>query len=140
MNRASRVLTLSLLVNLLLLGFIVGHTVRYSWKDPVHSLQEFTASLPAEKQKLLAEEMEKFSESMDKLGNEINEQRKGAENLLLSQPFDRQAYLTQMQHIYDLKKQIAVNWSEMTADIAQQCTPPERETLVQMIRRHKPGK
>jgi|GEM_PF-4427367 len=139
MSRTSKFFTFSLIINLLLVGVIVGHHFKHVWQVESHSLQDFVGTLPSDTQKTLEPIMVKFSADMDNLNRQAMEQRKEAGRLLQAQPFDRNAYLTQMQHIYDLKKQISTLWAETLADIAEKLSPENREDLADFVAHHHPN-
>lgn len=130
------ILIISVLFNLLLAGVILGHAGRYYFKDGRNSqYKELVAKLPADKQKIYQDAINKAQEDSAELHEKFDEARKQAGNLLRAEKFDRDAYLAQIKTMHDLRGQIMQKIANAVADIAGQFTPQERAILADIFRK-----
>jgi len=81
--------------------------------------------------------MQRAEQDTGELREQLSDAYKKAANLLKIEPFDKKAYLTQMQEIHRLRGQIMQRMAEAIAALAEQSTPEEKMTLADMLR-HPP--
>jgi uncharacterized membrane protein len=141
MNRTLKLTTaISLLLNALLVGGILGHTWRGDKGPPPwhHSAQAVSASLPADKRQILEKAMHQLDTEDEGFRDQLAAARAEATKLLQAEPFDKEAYLAQMQHIHEIHGQLMQHMAKAIADTAQQFTPEERVGLADMFRAPPP--
>ena len=100
-------ITVSVLLNLLMAGVIIGDAGRYVMKSHVHrTLQEMAAMLPEDKREHFEDVMGRAEQDTGELRQQLSDARKKATNLLKAEPFDKGAYLVEMQEVQQMRGQI----------------------------------
>ena len=130
-------IALSVLMNLALVGVIVGHVGQH-FMEPPHkhrTWQEIAQQLPEDKRKHFEETMQTVEQDTGELRQQLSDARKKAATLLNADPFDKAAYIAQMQQIRQLYGQIQQRTVEALAGLAEQSTPEERQIFADMLRR-----
>jgi len=129
-------IAISVLLNLLLAGIVVGDVGRYFVGSRKHyTMQEIAMALPTDKRERFEDTMEHAEQDTGELRQQLSDKRKKAISLLKAEPFDKAAYLAQMQEIHQLHGQIMQRMVEAVAGLAEQSTPEERATIADMLRR-----
>ncbi len=122
----------SVLLNILMAGVIFGNIGKYFLNKHKIS-QEIVNSLPDDKRKLFKETMNSAEKATGELHEELDNARKEAANLLKAEPFDKEAYLSQVQHISELRGQVMQKMSQSVAALAEQFTQEERSILAETL-------
>jgi len=124
---------------LLLLGIVLGHVwvgVSAHWHDVTDNLAQ---NLPPEKQQIFTTAMQHMKQNTDNLCKQIVASRDVAAKLLITEPFDRSAYLAQTKYIRGLRAQMLEQRATTIADLGAQFNAAERSVLVDLIYRlHSP--
>jgi len=126
-------LAVSLLLNLLLGGVILGHASHRFMRDHRQHAAESVATLPAEKRQLFEAAMQRVEQESGDLHEQISDARKEAASLLKAEPFNKAGYLAQIQHIHELRGQMMMHTAEAVAELATRFTPEERAVLATML-------
>lgn len=124
----------SILLNLLLIGIFFGYGSSVFMRQDRFS-QEIAKKLPADKYKLYQEAMERRKDANHALREKLGEARKRSVNLLKAEPFNRQAYLAEMQNMQSLRGELMGQMAKSVADLAEKFTPEERAILADTFRR-----
>ncbi|MBI3631113.1 MAG: periplasmic heavy metal sensor [Candidatus Sungbacteria bacterium] len=137
--RIGTVLAISIVLNLLLAGALMGH-VSYHYIAPkqLHAanafdLQSHLAKLPGDKQALYTNIMGQAKKHMDDERAAIDAMKKQALDILKTEPFNEAAYLQQTQTIYERLKQMKLHVAQSVADLSKQLTAEERAVLADII-------
>ena len=126
----------SVLLNLLLLGVVLGHESLFFMQRPMHqSLHEMAMALPEDKREHFEDTIRRMQQDTGDLQEQLTDGRKKAANLLKADPFDRDAYLAQMQRLHEVKGKIMQHMAETLAELSAQYSPDERAILADMFRR-----
>lgn len=124
----------SVLLNILMAGVIFGNIGRHFFR--VHeriTAQELAEELPQNKRKLFEETMRSTETETGEWHQQLSDARKQAANILKAEPFDANAYLTQMQKIQDVRNQIMQKTAQSIATLAAKFTQEERATLSEIL-------
>ena len=123
-------IAISVLLNLLLTGIIVGDIGRYFvGQNKRVTLQDVTAGLPADKRERFKDIISHGDQNLGALRQQLSDARKKAAAILKTEPFNKAAYLAQIQEIQQLKGQIATCMTEAVVGMAGQATPQERASM-----------
>ena len=139
MNRSIKAfITFSVLLNLLLVGLFIGHMGRpmIGLQDR-YTVQEIAMALPEGKRQSFQSAMDKAEQDTGELRQQLIDARNRVASILRADPFDKAAYLQQMQLIHTLHGQVMEHMIEVVAQEAEQSTPQERAILADMLR-HPP--
>lgn len=129
----------SVLLNLLLVGVIIGHmSHRFGPRPPFREPPEI-ASLTPEKQEIFREAMKAAREKSEGLRKQSRKLRKESAEILAAPTFDKDAYYAKMKEMMALHQQRKLNFAEAVAGIAEKFTPEERKLLAKSMRRPMPG-
>lgn len=140
MSRTVKTLVaLSLLLNLLLAGFILGHAGRSMIADRVHDGIEQTAeTLSPEKRAAFRESMHRSTREGEPLFKQMDAAREKSMALLKAEPFNEKAFIAQgeeMNRIHaKLKQHLAQSIVKATAGLG----PEDRARVAEMMRRPPP--
>jgi uncharacterized membrane protein len=113
---------------------LANDTAADAGKAPHHRFEEAISKLPAAKQKLVHDAMEKSKAENKELWTKGRQLREEQKSILTAEKFDKGAYLAKSKEIEDLHDKMAQNRSEAFASIAGQLTPEERVSLAKMHR------
>lgn len=135
MNKSNKWLLISLLMNVLFLGIILGGmSHRYS-----HHWQQSSMSELSTEQRQAVKTLLKDIRSHNKaLHQDIREKRKSLMATLSAETFDTKSYLLQTEQLSVLKQQMMTNMTTAIAQNAEGMTQAEREALAKMLKyKHK---
>lgn len=124
----------SVLLNILLAGIVVGQASRHFMPRPPLPFAEKLDALPEEKRALFEDVMKKTENDTQDLREALMDSRKRAGKLLKAEPFDRAAYMKEMQKGHELRGQMMQRMAASMADLAEKFTPEERAALAGMMR------
>lgn len=136
-RRVIFVLAVSVAVNLLFAGMLLGHLLHRLMPPPPFNVAAELQKLPGEKRALFSSIMEPAKQRMDAERTQIDNAKKEALRLLKTEPFSEDAYLTQTRRINDMRTQMKRHIDEAVAKLARQLTQDERDVLAE-IASHPP--
>jgi uncharacterized membrane protein len=127
-------ITLSVLLNLLLAGLVIGHLGRY-FADPHmrRSVEEMAMTLPADKRQHFEEVMGKAEQDTGEWRQQLSDVRKKVIATMKADSFDKKAYLDEMQQAQQLRAKIKQRTIDAIAELAEKSTPEERAQLIEML-------
>lgn len=134
-------------VSLILNGLIIGGVMGQLWKGPPppppppwhHGSREMAATLPPEKRDQFEAAMKKMADETDPIRKQMFEARKQSRDLLKADPFDKAAYLKQVDKVKTLSNQMMDSMAQSMGDMAEKLTPAERAQLADMMPMHGHG-
>jgi uncharacterized membrane protein len=142
MSRAVKLVFLaSLVLNLLLLGIILGHVPRGLDARPAsrqERMEEALKKLPEPAQSRLRETFSKIRATDDPLRQQTHEARAEALRLLSAEPFDEAAYDRQVSKIEELRAEMLKRVGQQIKQTAKELSPDERRMLADVLRRPPP--
>lgn len=103
-------------------------------KAPHHRFEEALSKLPAAKQKLVKDAMDKAKAENKELWMQGKKLRDEQKAILTAEKFDKAAYLAKSKELNDLRDKMSANRTEAFASVAGQLTPEERLSLAKMHR------
>jgi uncharacterized membrane protein len=138
MNRKAKILIIcSLLLNVLLVGTIIGHiSYRLTERDfgRRHG-PRLSAGLPEEKRKLLMDALEQVHRENRGIHGEIRETREKVISILTAAEFDEAAYRVEVEKVHELRGLMMKRLAEATTRLAKDFNPEERRALAEVLRR-----
>ncbi|KAB2851300.1 MAG: periplasmic heavy metal sensor [Hyphomicrobiaceae bacterium] len=129
-------LILSLAVNLLLVGSIIGHRLATrhgpfaSVFRSVDDATRFARKLPAERRQALRAIFEKHREEFRPLVTAVQEARKGVEATLSAEPFDKDKFIAALAALQEAESKARASRRPMAAEMAAILTPEERKRFM----------
>ena len=136
MNRRIKLLLLvSIVLNAGLVGIFIGQMSHHLlWSHNAHHFPgERLAELPENKRKLFEDTMHSSRHDTQSLRDQADTAQKEASRLLAAEPFNEEAFITQMQHVSDLRAEMKRHMAESMASLAKQFTPQERAILADIV-------
>jgi uncharacterized membrane protein len=126
----------SLVLNLLLLGVILGHLPRLDATPPRQQrMEEALKKLPEPVQSRFREHFAQLRAANDPLRRQIDEARAEAIRLLSAEPFNETAYDRQVSKIEALRAQMYSRTGQLIKQTAKELSPDERRMLADLLRR-----
>lgn len=143
MSKKMKILVFSsLLLNVLLVGFILGGLYhRFGGPDFVgrHDFigrqgREFASKLPDEKARLFFKTLEDVRLENRKAHKQIREAREQAMRILAAPVFDEAAYRAEVSRLQELRSQMKRRFADATIELARHFGPEDRKALAQHLR------
>ena len=131
----------SLVLNLLLLGVILGQVPRGLEPPPPtrqQRLEEALKKVPEPTQSRFREKFSQIRASSDPLRQQIDEARAETLRLLSAEPFDDAAYDRQVSKIEELRGEMFKRMGQSMKQTAKALSPEERRMLADLLRRPPP--
>ena len=131
----------SLVVNLLLLGVIVGQVPRgleATAPTRAQRLEEALKKVPEPAQSRFREKFGQMRASTDPLRQQIDDARAETLRLLSAEPFDEAAYDRQVAKIEELRGEMFKRMGQSFKQTAREFSPEERRMLADVLRRPPP--
>jgi len=131
----------SLVVNLLLLGVILGKVPRAFDAPPTRQqrMEESLNKLPEPVQTRIRETFAQIRTAGDPVRQEIDQARAEALTILSAEPFDEAAYDRQINQIDELRAEMFKRMGQMIKQTAKELAPEERRMLADLLRRPPPA-
>jgi len=131
----------SLVVNLLLLGVILGKVPRAFDAPPTRQqrMEESLNKLPEPVQTRIRETFAQIRTAGDPVRQEIDQARAEALTILSAEPFDEAAYDRQIDKIDELRAEMFKRMGQMIKQTAKELAPEERRMLADLLRRPPPA-
>jgi uncharacterized membrane protein len=130
----------SLVLNLLLLGVILGQVPRGLEATPTRQqrMEEALKKVPEPTQSRFREKFAQIRASSDPLRQQIDEARAETLRLLSAEPFDEAAYDRQVSKIEELRGEMFKRMGQSMKQTAKELSPEERRMLAELLRRPPP--
>lgn len=135
MNRFMKAfIAVSVLLNLLLAGIVIGDAGHYFVGRHRHlTVQEIAMALPVAKREHVKASIAGSDQEIAALRRQLDEAREKAADLLKAPVFNAAAYARQIQVIQQLKTQILQRMGGAIINLAAQATPQERAAMVDTL-------
>jgi uncharacterized membrane protein len=139
-KRVKLVFLASLVLNLLLLGIIVGHVPRALDARPTRQqrIEEALRKLPEPAQSRLREKFSEIRAAAEPLREQSDDARTEAIRLLSADAFDEAAYDRQVSKIEELRAETFKRMGQVIKKTAKEISPEERRMLAEVLRRPSP--
>jgi uncharacterized membrane protein len=131
----------SLVLNLLLLGVILGQVPRGLEPTPPtrqQRMEEALKKVPEPAQSRFRDKFAQMRASTDPLRRQIDEARGETLRLLSADPFDEAAYDRQVSKIEELRAEMFKRMGQKFKETATEFSPEERRMLADVLRRPPP--
>ena len=132
----------SLVLNLLLLGVVLGRVPRSMETTPPtrqQRMEEGLKKLPEPTQSRFREKFAQIRASADPLRKQVDEARAETLRLLGAEPFDEAAYDRQVKKIQELRGEMFKQMGQEFKRTAKELSPDERRMLADLLRRPAPA-
>jgi uncharacterized membrane protein len=143
MSKAAKLIFVaSLVLNLLLLGVILGQVPRASAPPPGRQqrMEEALKKLPEPVQSRFREKFGEIRAAGEPQRRQIDEARAETLRLLSTEPFDEVAYDRQVGRIEELRAGMFKSMGQLIKQTAKELSPEERRMLAEILRRPPPPK
>ncbi|MEM9399607.1 MAG: periplasmic heavy metal sensor [Verrucomicrobiota bacterium] len=143
MNKTIWILIVSLLLNVFLLGLVIGkwgHRSADRWKyNPEFNKHNVEAQLSAKLgEKVLPRLMQIHSVAMD-LRDEVMQTRGDILEIMTADNFDKQAFQAEVIKMSSLHEKNVQKMVQVLSELASELSKEEREILAQLLIHHGPG-
>ncbi|MGH7929336.1 MAG: periplasmic heavy metal sensor [Candidatus Binatia bacterium] len=130
----------SLVLNLLLLGIILGQVPRGLDTRPTRQqrMEAALKKLPEPAQSHLREKFSEIRATADPLRRQADVARAETIRLLSTEPFDETAYDRQVNKIEELRAEMFSRMGQVIKQTAKELSPEERRMLAEVLRRPQP--
>jgi uncharacterized membrane protein len=131
----------SLVLNLLLLGVILGQVPRAFDAAPTRQqrMEESLNKLPEPVQTRFREKFAQIRAAGDPQHQQIDQARAEALKILSAEPFDEAAYDRQINQIDELRAEMFKRMGQVIKQTAKELAPEERRMLADLLRRPPPA-
>lgn len=138
-------LMFSLVLNLLLVGVVVGHFLRTPDAPPpmestmpqsLDAIEEVATQLPAEKAEILRQVMASAKEATQAQKDEMKAARDRTTEILRADPFDAAAYQQEVSRLHELRGQMMQEMADATMQAAAGLDASERALLADTFKRY----
>ena len=137
-TRARWLIISSLVLNVLLVGIIIGHTVkRMEFRERRMERIAVQENVPEAIRKQFHEVMRSVHKENRDLHREAHEARVKALDILVAEPFDEAAYQAQTETLHRLRGEMMQRMADATKTLALSLPPKERSALAEMLK-HPP--
>ena len=132
----------SLVLNIILLGIILGHLPRSLEGTPSRQgrMEQALQKLPDAVQAKFREKFKQIRAAGDAQRQQMDSARSEALRLLSAEPFDEAAYDRQVSKIDGLREEMFKHMSEAVKQTAKDLTPEERRMFADVLRRPPPSR
>jgi len=138
MNRNARIaFVTSIIVNVLLIGVILGQTPRRFDRGAVRQerMEIALKNLPEAAQNRLRDRYQQLSAAAAPLFEQIRQAQDDAVQLLGKEPFDERAYDDQVNKINNLRQAMTKKLSQVVKDASKDLSSEERRRFAELLRR-----
>ena len=142
MSKAAKLIFVaSLVLNLLLLGVILGQVPRASTPPGRQQrMEEALKKLPEPVQSRFRDKFAEIRAAAEPQRRQIDEARAETLRLLGAEPFDEAAYDQQVRKIEELRAEMFKSIGQRIKQTAKELSPEERRMLAEVLRRPSPPK
>jgi uncharacterized membrane protein len=141
MNRAAKMTFVgSIILNVLLLGFVVGQSPRRFDRSAMRQqrMEQVIKDLPEASQQRLRERFQQLRGTAEPLFEQMRKAQDNALQLLGAESFDEAALDRQEAKINGLRAQMSKQLSQSVKSAIKDLSPEERRRFAQMLRRPPP--
>jgi uncharacterized membrane protein len=130
----------SIVVNVLLLGFLVGQSPRRFDRGALRErrMEEVIKDLPAASQTRLRERFQQIRATAEPLFGQMRQVQDESARLLGVEPFDEAAFDGQQARINKMRADMTKQLSEVVKNAIKDLTPEERRRYADLLRRPPP--
>jgi uncharacterized membrane protein len=130
----------SLLLNVLLIGVLIGNISHRLFREefPRRHPLELAGKLPADKEKLYFEMMERVNLENREVRKKIDEARDRVLSILRAPEFDEASYQVEAAKLDKLHGLMMQRFAEATKELAKQLNQEERKVLAEFLRQPPP--
>jgi uncharacterized membrane protein len=130
----------SIVVNVLLLGFLVGQSPRRFDRGALRErrMEEVIKDLPAASQTRLRERFQQIRATAEPLFGQMRQVQDESARLLGVEPFDEAAFDGQQARINKMRADMTKQLSEVVKNAIKDLTPEERRRFADLLRRPPP--
>ena len=132
------VFLVSLVLNILLVGVLLGRLPRDVGFDRQQRLEQALKDLPEPTQTRFREKFKQMRAAGDPLRDQIRLAREETLRILSADPFDEAAYDRHVSQIDELQLQMFKKMGQVVKEIAKELPPEERRLFAQILRRPPP--
>lgn len=141
MKKIKLLIVVSLLLNMILGGMLLGMSMREHDRSPVAAMKVWGSNeLPEEKRASFNAMMQTLENDTQGIRQQVQETRKEMYRLLSAEPYDKRAYLAAVAKFQRLMKSQMQHFTQAIANYAGELTPEERASLATMLERRPPGR
>ncbi len=132
------ILVLSILLNVLFAGVIIGHvsTKAYKYGGRHHGFWKAMAGLPEDKKELLKDKMQEMRREGKATRKAIHDKRAELIGVLTAPEFDETLFDQKVEELHEIHGQMAKNLAEATKELAKKFNQEERKALGVLLKRH----
>ncbi len=141
MNRTARIVfVISIILNVLMLGVILGQSPRRFALSPMRQqrLEQALKNLPEAEQNRLRERFQKLRAAADPLFGQIRQAEDQAVDLLGRETFDETAYDSQVNKINEIRQNMTRQLAQVVKDVIKDLSADERRHFADLLRRPPP--
>jgi uncharacterized membrane protein len=130
----------SLFLNVLLIGVVIGNISNRLFREdfPRRHPPELTGKLPADKEKLFFDMMERVNLESREVRKQIDEARERVLSILRAPEFDEAAYQVEAAKLDKQHGLMMQRFGEATKELAKQFNQEERKILAEFLRQPPP--
>lgn len=134
-RKLSWLLLVSGLLNVLLIGVLIGNLMARRWHHPPPRPHDHTAveGLSPAAERLVESTMKRVHNENRKLRGDFERTQRQIAEALAAPRFDRALYLSRVQQLHELHGQRVMNMAEAVATVAPQLSPEERAALARQM-------
>lgn len=139
-SKVKIIVAVSIILNFLFIGIILGSfSTRYVYKWGMRQhYPEIVENLPADKQELVYNEMDKLHKEKRDHWKKIRKTRSELINIIKAPEFNEDLYDKKVDELHNLYREMAVNLAQSIKELARDFTPEERAVLSQFLnKRHR---
>lgn len=139
-SRIKLLFTISVILNFLLAGVIIGHYSKHiiSSSETAHYLpEEFTENISPEKQVRVAEMLRELREVNRPVREEIRQSKRDIADLLAMKEFDEELYDLKVAHMHGLYRSMAERRASVIKEIAIMLDHEERVIFADYLKKRQ---
>lgn len=144
LGRIKKYLLASLLINVLLLGSILGYGFGELWRDKKTRGERLPPNvesvLPKDKQKQIKQAMRQLRKSSRADFKALRKERRQLIKILTAPKFSAAAYQAQAEELHNTHGRLQAKKNQTIAKLASSLSQSEREALVPLLKKGPPGK
>jgi uncharacterized membrane protein len=131
----------SLVLNLLLLGFVIGQSPRRFDRGAMREqlMEQKIKDLPQDSQARLRQRFKLLRTTAEPLFNQLRQAQDEMVGLIGAEPFDSAAFERQEAKIIQFRAETTKQLSQAVKDAVKELTPEERRRFAEILRRPPPS-
>jgi uncharacterized membrane protein len=139
-KRIKILISVSLLLNVLLIGIVIGNISHRLFREdfPKRHPLDLTGKLPPDKEKLFLDMRERVDLANREVHKQIDETRERVLSILSAPEFDEAAYQAETAKLDKLHDLMMQRFTEATKELAKNFNQAERKILAEYLRQPPP--